>query len=212
MITSISLRHFKAFRRMRVPLRSQSVLVGPNNAGKSTVIAALRATANMIRLGRRLTANRRAEDGGAAWSFSGAQVALVEENLRHEFREERTELAVAFEDGARLEAVWPVSGSGDEAEPYFVIYDRNAVRLRRAAEVRRSLPVVAAVPPLRPIDRDETVLSTDHVRANLDTTLSSAHFRNQLFLLQQTNGDDENAFDVFRNWASRGRQNSRSVT
>ena len=50
MIRSLSLKNFKAFETFRVSFNGDAYLVGPNNAGKSTVIAALRSVANMVRM------------------------------------------------------------------------------------------------------------------------------------------------------------------
>lgn len=45
MLTELRLRNFKGFNRHTIPLRDRSVLVGRNNAGKSTIIEALRLIA-----------------------------------------------------------------------------------------------------------------------------------------------------------------------
>lgn len=54
---TVEFRRFKAFRNYRVDLRDFNVLVGPNNAGKSTVIAAFRILAAAMRKAQ----SRRAE-------------------------------------------------------------------------------------------------------------------------------------------------------
>ena len=42
MLSEISLRNFKCFSRHTIPLRAITVIVGRNNAGKSTIVEALR--------------------------------------------------------------------------------------------------------------------------------------------------------------------------
>jgi predicted ATPase len=51
-IERLQLRHFKAFSDFSIRFGDQCVLLGPNSAGKSTVIAALRTAAQMMRLAR----------------------------------------------------------------------------------------------------------------------------------------------------------------
>src|SRR5690348_10898342 len=51
-ITSIRFRNYKAFSQYSVSLSSFNVLVGPNNAGKSTVLGALRILSAGIRKAR----------------------------------------------------------------------------------------------------------------------------------------------------------------
>src|ERR1039458_1597960 len=46
MIKKLALRHFKGFERFEITFKHDNWLVGPNNAGKSTIIAALRTTAH----------------------------------------------------------------------------------------------------------------------------------------------------------------------
>src|SRR5258706_13558465 len=48
-LTSISLQHFKAFERFSLALEHVNVLTGANNAGKSTIIGALRALSTALR-------------------------------------------------------------------------------------------------------------------------------------------------------------------
>ena len=48
-ITKISFTRFKAFVNFTLHLRHFNILVGPNNAGKSTIIAAFRILAAALR-------------------------------------------------------------------------------------------------------------------------------------------------------------------
>lgn len=48
MITKLHLRNFKAFDRLSIDIRPITILVGPNNSGKSAIIAALRILAQTI--------------------------------------------------------------------------------------------------------------------------------------------------------------------
>lgn len=47
--TSVRFHNFKAFRKYSVSLKEFNVLVGPNNAGKSTIISAFRILSEGIR-------------------------------------------------------------------------------------------------------------------------------------------------------------------
>jgi predicted ATPase len=50
--TEVSFDNFKAFSKFRLSLKEFNILVGPNNAGKSTIIAAFRILAAGIRKAR----------------------------------------------------------------------------------------------------------------------------------------------------------------
>jgi len=47
-LTSLSVRNFRAFERQSVDLAPLTVFVGPNNAGKSSLVSAIRALAQTI--------------------------------------------------------------------------------------------------------------------------------------------------------------------
>src|SRR5947209_5928596 len=87
MIREIQLRNFKGFERFKIRFGERAVLVGPNNAGKSTAIGSVRAIAGMRRRASREVARRYVHDAGMprrAWS-TPAGYGLSEENLRYDF-------------------------------------------------------------------------------------------------------------------------------
>src|SRR3972149_1486756 len=67
--TSIQFRNYKALKRYSVSLSDFNVLVGPNNAGKSTIIGAFRILAE----GMRKASAKKPEyidlDGIASWCY-----------------------------------------------------------------------------------------------------------------------------------------------
>lgn len=131
-------------------------------------------------------------DRGATVSgyvFSGDQVGLVEENLRHEFRDVETRLTVRFRGNVRLTAVWPPEG----VEPGSFFYLTSAgTSLQQPRDVASALPDIGIVPILNPIEHDETVLTPKYVRESVETRLASRHFRNQLLLLSDEQDELEN--------------------
>lgn len=203
MISAIYLQNFKAFERFRVTVKGDAFLVGPNNAGKSTVIAALRSVASMVRIALRERAAQSFEVDGfqqVGYWFTGLQVGLVDENLRHEFHQVETRIKVKFKTGAVLEAVWPI----DEEDGFFFMLDKDGVNLMQLGAIRQALPSVGVVPVLMPLDHSEELLSEKYVRSNLDGRLASRHFRNQLYLLEQepSSGTNRNRLWDFKEFAS----------
>jgi hypothetical protein len=193
----LELHGFRAFERFRLRLKGDAYLAGPNNAGKSTLIAALRASAQMIRIAMRRGPSETFTDGGAevlGYSFSNAQVALQDENLRHEGRALEARIVLAVSGGGTLRAVWPLEDS--ESEPFFYL-QRDKLSVNNVRQARDAFPEIGVVPVLSPLDPDETVLTPKYVRENLDGRLASRHFRNQLSLLR-----DADQLDSFRAFAA----------
>ncbi len=211
MIERLQLRNFKGFSSFSVTFGRESLLVGPNSAGKSTIIEALRAGAQMMRSARHRAADRiapAAHDRCSCYTFSSSSVSLVAENLRHEFRSVETQLDIRFNRGAHLRAVWPVADDLDEEdpEPFFILWDVDKVVLRRPRDVRRSLPDVAVVPSLSPVEHEERILDSDYVRGQASGRLASHHARNHLDLLKVAGelvGGDDDREDLkhFLTWA-----------
>ena len=140
MVRKLTLENFKAFEKFTVWFKGDTMLVGPNNAGKSTIIAALRAGANMVRLASRTKADDHLDLGSGrvpvGYWFQPEQVGLIEENLRHEFHQVDTKLQIQFSDDAQLDAVWPV----DEDGAGFVYLRHRDVNLREPRYVRPAFP------------------------------------------------------------------------
>ena len=203
MITRLDLINFKGFDRFTIQFRGDAYLAGPNNAGKSTVIAALRACAYMLRTAQRRRPTDVIQDGDTEYLgfyFNSASVALVEENLRHEFRDLESRIAVQFGRRKRLVAVWPTEP--DESPFYYLVSD--GVSVHSAREAQETFPEVGIVPILAPIDQQEIQLTPKYVRENLDGRLASRHFRNQLWLLREEPGhtDLQSYFAFVTEWST----------
>jgi hypothetical protein len=202
-LTHVKLTNFKAFKTFTLRLGGNDVyLVGPNNAGKSTLLAATRAAARMVRIAQRERADDRSRvDGVQQWghAFASTRVDLKSENLRHEFSPEETRLYVGFGRDVRLTAVWPDASDNEDA--FFFVKD-NDVTLRRPTDVRQCLPRIAVVPVLSPLDPDERLLSDSQISSNLESQLASRHFRNQVAYMSRREGHDalERYFEYVHLW------------
>lgn len=88
-IRRLKLNNYKAFRNFELRFRGDSFLVGPNNAGKSTLIEAMKGAAAMLRhASKRRPDFHRFDKGSFVWAYrSPAERHEIEgENLRHDFR------------------------------------------------------------------------------------------------------------------------------
>ncbi|WP_078618644.1 ATP-dependent nuclease [Streptomyces microflavus] len=191
MLKKLTLSHFKGFSRFDIQFGKQSVLVGPNNAGKSTIISALRLAAEQVNHARRRNSTDRFVLDGNPWarghilsSAIGNPSGFIGENIRHEFREAESRMTLTFNSGAALKSVWPV----DEL-PYFCLQNPDSSFVTTAAAARAISPVIGVVPTLTPVQHREAVLTEKHVRENQSTRLASSHFRNQLYHLKNSDRD-----------------------
>lgn len=194
MLKEIHLDNFKAFERFSVSFGNEALLVGANNAGKSTLLSALRLAGRLTQHATRVKPNHHIRDRDAnrlAYTFSGEQLGLTEENLRHEFKELEVRVVVKFSEDQSVTAVWPPSSALDDdgpEAPYFYL-DAEGGPPTKPAQVKRMFPQVGIVPVLAPLERSERILDREYVSSNIDGRLTSRHVRNQLFLLSQAVSD-----------------------
>lgn len=188
MIERVRLLRYKGFEDFDLRLGRQAVLVGPNNAGKTTLVQSLRLAASLLRFARRRNPYESFEDNvlekyprnvfGYPIAHVGARELswYKDENLRHEFRNDATGLVVGFKSKACLRVVWPAS------DPAFFYIDKApGLTARSAAEVRGCVPTIGVVPTLLPVEEREDVLDAHYVWESIGTRRTSRHFRNQLY-------------------------------
>src|ERR1700682_572379 len=109
-LKSLRLHHFKAFENYQIRFHDSAYLVGPNNAGKSTIISVLRGASQMLRHAGRWRADVVGTSAGLnhrGYSFPASRFGLVDDNVQHEFIPGESRVEVTFTNDARLVMVWP---------------------------------------------------------------------------------------------------------
>ena len=195
MIARLRLVNYKGFESFTVTFTVNSFLVGPNNAGKSTAINALRLCANVLATARRKTPDLMRFDETRdrqvrAFSLPTSPRLHVPENVKHEMRdhlESRVELH--FKNRAAIYVVWPPEESGEA--PYGYLEQIPGAQPINTRIVRDWYSTIGVIQTLSPVEHRESLLSEGHVQSNLGTRLTSRHFRNQLYYLKNTSGDDD---------------------
>ena len=190
-VQHLRLRNFKGFEDFTVTFGDFSVLIGPNNAGKSTIIEGLRAAALMLRLAsrRRGTTPREHRSGlFPSHALSTDSVLTQSENLRHEFHQDETWIELKLAGNHYLRAVWPPDEANDPA--FFYVAAAGDVPVTSLRYIRENYPPPYIIPVLGPIEHDEPVLTEDYVLQNRATRLATRHFRNHLLILGSSFEDD----------------------
>ena len=198
-IQQLDLWNFKAFERFTMTLGTSAFLVGPNNAGKSTLIAATRVAAGMLE-----HASRRRPTGFRAHGQRRAKIhllradqyGLVTENLRHQFRSGESAVSVRTNTDLILTGVWP-SDDDDSSTPFFYLHRSDERSVSQPSEVREMTGQIGIIPGLYPLNHTETVLEKNYLQSNFQSRRSSQHARNQLLLIK---GDEE--FEDFYEFVS----------
>jgi hypothetical protein len=184
-IRSLRIENFRGFADHRVVLPNLAVLVGANNAGKSTIVEALRLvglTADRLRRGtmsfravpdwldhplaqRGLQPARRATpiDGHGPSTF-------------HRYADPPSALTAEFETGCSVSVF-----VGPLGQLHAVARDPSGVAAGSAADAKRlDLPPLSVQPQISPVLRVEKPLTEETVKRGEGTYLVSQHFRNHL--------------------------------
>ena len=185
----LELKNFKCFGDFTLDFRRQNILIGPNNAGKSTIISALRAGAAILNTATRRNPPETRAVGPYSlrvFPLQDFRLPLDLENIRYELHAEHaTSMTLIFDNEVRATALW---SPGDEPEGgcFFIEIGEGgqpaSVKLARTAIDRESMGVL---PHLRPIDPRETIRNPTYLQRQQGSRLASGHFRNQLALLDQ---------------------------
>ncbi|MDI9932375.1 AAA family ATPase [Rhodococcus sp. IEGM 1354] len=191
MISRIRLISYKGFNDFTIRFASTSLLIGPNNAGKSTAIGALRLCAALLHHAKRRKPNetrfdQRRDRSVFVYPISITPVKFFDENIRHEFQPIETRIELHFKNKSALYVVWPEDEAG-----YFYLEHIPGAQPPSLAVARRDYSTIGVVQTLNPLEHQESVLSELHVRENLGTRLASKHFRNQLY---QVDAESETEF------------------
>lgn len=189
MLKSLRLVKFRTFEDFTVSFGEGAYLVGPNNAGKSTILTALRTADALLRHSYRRKPDINATDEGvsvSAFPVNLREFPALRDSLRHEFGVAESRLELQWKDGARLVAVWPVEDSDDEREAFFYLNAPGGFPVRSPAKAKEAFPPLGIVPILGPTEHTEKLLADEYVRQSMSSRLSSRHFRNQLRLMHES--------------------------
>jgi energy-coupling factor transporter ATP-binding protein EcfA2 len=187
---------FKAFENFSIQLRRFNVLVGPNNAGKSTILAAFRILSAAI---------RRAESRKAEWipgpegRVSGhkidlSSISVAEENLFFNYDEdEPAYIRFRLSSGNILTLYFP------EREVCFLIPDAQGRPCSTPATFKTNFRCpIGFVPILGPVEHREPLYDREAARLALFNYGAARNFRNIWY--HYPDGFDEFRELVMKTW------------
>jgi energy-coupling factor transporter ATP-binding protein EcfA2 len=180
------LENFRCFRHHVIPLREKTIIVGRNNAGKSTIAEALRLVSVVAERYRSLTYRPppawleiHKNNRGVAPSLDNQDFNF--EKIFHRYNPPPAIVVAKFSNRANITVY-----VGPESAIHAVVRAPSGkiVEGKSAAE-RLNLPSLGILPQIGPARAKETILSPDYILKTLSSTLSSLHFRNEVNLLHE---------------------------
>jgi energy-coupling factor transporter ATP-binding protein EcfA2 len=181
MLEQLHLQNFRGFRDHIIPIRRTTLAVGRNNAGKSSVVEALRLISIVTTRFRALGYRDAPDWGGIPKRECGVRPSLkgLEINFStmfHQYAAPPAVIEATFSGGARVKVY-----VGGEDRVHAVVFDDRGTPVRsKSAALRVDLPPVEILPQIGPLEVTDVVLSEEYIRRTESSGLFSKHFRNQL--------------------------------
>lgn len=183
MIKRVVLRNYRGFEEHVVPFGIDNIVVGHNNAGKTSLVEALRLIGLVSVRALGSTYHK-----APLWTKRPFTVKGVRPSLRltgldlataiYQYREPPAEIIAEFTNGVVIHVY-----VGEESKVFGVIYDaRGKLVKSKGSASKAGIPRVAVLPQLRPLLTEEHVLERDYVKGAAWSALAPTHFRNQLKL------------------------------
>lgn len=174
-IKKVDFHHYKAFKSFTMNLTDFDVLVGPNNAGKSTVLGAFRILSEGIRKANSRKAERITGPTGLAWGYSLDldEIPVSLENVFHNYDEgQSATIKFSLDEGKSLVLFFPERG-------VCYLIPEGAGATNAPAIFKRNFPLkIGFVPVLGPVEHREGIYQKEAARRALLTHKASRNFRN----------------------------------
>jgi predicted ATP-dependent endonuclease of OLD family len=191
MLTKLILENFRCYSHHTVEFKNLTIVVGKNNAGKSTLVEAMRLVA-MACSRLKTSAYKNAPNWldlpkrSRGISTKTTYFDFNKENVSYLYNEGTSTITAVFSDETKITVhVKHVDNLESEPEFFCTLQDSigNYVQNKSDASLL-SLPVINILPQISAIQKEEKRLaSEEYIMQNLATNLSSLHFRNQLSIL-----------------------------
>jgi hypothetical protein len=173
MLQQIKFKNYRGFSEHTLPLKSETLIVGRNNAGKSTVIEGFRIASVVIERYKNLTYKPPPTWLDLPRRYRGVQPSaqnlnLVSQNMFHRYQEPPATIEVQFSAGERITVYL-----GPNADIYAVLQgDNDKIVMDKREAASQTLPQLSVLPQVTPLAQQETVLDPAYVRRNISTYLA----------------------------------------
>ncbi len=172
----VDFRHFKAFDVFALHLRHFNILVGPNNAGKSTILAAFRILAAAMRKANSRNPEIIRGPRGDTYGYSVdlTTVSVASENIFYNYDDsEPAEISFKLSNKNELVLFFP------ERNACYLIANSQSKVVRNTSTFRSQFNCpIGFVPILGPVDDNEQLYEKEAARLALFNYRAARNFRN----------------------------------
>ena len=184
MLKKIQLKNYRCFEDSEISFRGTSIIVGQNNAGKSTVIEALRILSAVAQKFKHTNYFPAPQHLGLPAATKGLKINIdyLKIDLRsvvNQYKESDgviAEITAYFDQNVVINIYL-------SSEIFFATVTLDGKQIHSKADALKVPDIqLYIMPQIGLIREDEPILAEDTVRNHMSTRLASRHFRNQLWL------------------------------
>lgn len=191
MIKRLEITNFRCYKKSTIFFEGTSILVGRNNAGKSTLIEALKIVSVITRKYKTLRFVappdwvKECVDFGVSPAVENMNIS--DRGIFYMYGEEPAVIEALFMNGTSIKAY-----VGEGLSIFANVYDSDGCPARNSKEIKQiEIPTIEVLPQISAVLDAEKVIKKATVDHNKSTRLASRNFRNQLFYY-------EDAFPMFK--------------
>ena len=185
MLKKLSIKNFRCYENSTITFPQTSILVGRNNAGKSTLIEALKILSEVSRKYKKCPftnppswTNGETDNG---FSPSIEKSVVSDRGLFYMYRNPPAIIEATFSNNTSIRVF-----IGEGLSVFVQIIGSNGIPARNSKEAKAiDIPTIEVLPQISAVQSTEMVYSIKTVNGNISTRLSSRNFRNQLFYFSE---------------------------
>ncbi|MBP1858196.1 ATP-dependent nuclease [Rhizobium herbae] len=174
--TNVEFSRFKAFRQFNLKLKHFNILVGPNNAGKSTILAAFRILAAAMRKASARKATLVRGPGGmvTGYEIDLSTISVAEENIFYNYDDdEAASVKFTLSNQNSLTLYFPEQGI------CHLLPDAQGKHFANPSDFGKHFNApIGFVPILGPVDHHEQLYAKEAARLALFSYIAARNFRN----------------------------------
>ncbi|MBS1688642.1 MAG: AAA family ATPase [Bacteroidetes bacterium] len=181
MIKKLIIENFRCYKKTEIHFKDLTIIVGKNNAGKSTLIEALRILSIVVNRCKYIAYTQppswvKQDETVLGIIPSIANLNITSANIFHMYGDAPAKIIAEFGCGSRIHIF-----IGEDAEIFATIFNTNGLAVEsKSFAAALNLDEINILPQIVPIQRNETFIDFKTVQRNLNTNLSSRNFRNQI--------------------------------
>lgn len=176
-INSIYVKNFKKFRSFRVECGDTNILTGKNNAGKSTILDALRVAHDVLRVASRKRPDLAEFEGQgcAGFTLPTSAMSIPIGNITWNYSDEPAVIRLTLGNGSEFVILL----QPDAPIKAFLLSGKQVPRT--TASFRKQFPLsLVVVPTLGPVEENENYLTDKTISRSENTRTAHRHMRNIL--------------------------------